>query len=149
MRLVPAVPVAVALAACTPAEKPAVEEAPAPPPAPTLADFAGTWQNSATLTGVEAPVLSTMTGTEAGTDWTMTIEGRPPISLQVSIVGDSLITQTGEYESILRPGVMVSVRTASVLQGGMLMGNMVATYKTAAGEEQVTGTIQGTRVPPQ
>ncbi len=148
MRLVPAVIIAVALAACAPAEQPAVEEAPAPP-VPTLADFAGTWQNSATLTGVEAPVLSTMTGTVAGTDWTMTLEGRPPVPLQVSIVGDSLITQTGEYESILRPGVMVTVRTASVLQGGMLMGNMVATYKTAAGEEQVTGTIQGTRVPPQ
>jgi len=147
MRLVPAVLIAIALAACAPAEQPAVEEA--PPAGPTLADFAGTWQNSATLTGVEAPVPSTMTGTEAGTDWTMTLEGRDPVPLQVSIVGDSLITQTGEYESILRPGVMVTVRTASVLQGGMLMGNMVATYKAAAGEEQVTGTIQGTRVPPQ
>ena len=149
MRLVPAALVALAVVACAPAEKPPVEEAPAPPPAPTLADFAGTWQNSATLTGVEAPVLSTMTGTEAGTDWTMTLEGRPPIPMQVSIVGDSLVTQTGEYESILRPGVMVTVRTAGVLHDGMLMGNMVATYKTAAGEEQVAGTIQGTRVPPQ
>lgn len=149
MRLVPAVLVALAVVACAPADQPAVEEAPAPPPAPTLADFAGTWQNSATLTGVEAPVLSTMTGTEAGTDWTMTLEGRDPVPLQVSIVGDSLITQTGEYESVVRPGVMVSVRTASALHDGMLMGNMVATYKTAAGEEQVTGTIQGSRVTPQ
>lgn len=147
MRLAPAMLIAVAIAACSPAEQPVVEEA--LPAAPTLADFAGTWQNSATLTGVEAPVLSTMTGTEAGTDWTMTLEGRDPVPLQVSIVGDSLITQTGEYESILRPGVMVTVRTAGVIHDGMLMGNMVATYKTAAGEEQVTGTIQGTRVPPQ
>lgn len=147
MRLAPALLIAIALAACTPAEQPPVEEA--PPAAPTLADFAGTWQNSATLTGVEAPVPSTTTGTEAGTDWTMTLEGRDPVPLQVSIMGDSLITQTGEYESILRPGVMVSVRTASVLHDGMLMGNMVATYKTADGEEQVTGTLQGTRVPPQ
>jgi hypothetical protein len=149
MRLAPALLVALAVVACAPADQPAVEEAPAPPPAPTLADFAGTWQNSATLTGVEAPVLSTMTGTEAGTDWTMTLEGRDPVPLQVSIVGDSLITQTGEYESVVRPGVMVSVRTASALHDGMLMGNMVATYKTAAGEEQVTGTIQGSRVTPQ
>lgn len=149
MRLAPALLTVLALAACTPAEQPAVEEAPPAPPAPTLADFAGTWQNSATLAGVEAPVSSTMTGTAAGTDWTMTLEGRPPIPMQVSIVGDSLVTQTGEYESILRPGVMVTVRTASVLQNGMLMGNLVSTYKTTAGEEQVTGTIQGSRVPPQ
>lgn len=146
MRSVSAVLVAALLVACGPAEAP-VPEAPAPPPAPTLADFAGTWQNSATLTGVADPVPSTMTGTAAGTDWTMTLAGRDPVPMTVSVVGDSLIAVSAEYESILRPGVMVTTRTASVLHDGMLMGNMTATYKTATGEEVVTGTITGTRVP--
>ncbi len=147
MRSVPAALFAVLLAACAPAEEPVVEAPPPPPPSPTLADFAGTWQNSATLTGVADPVPSTMTGTAAGTDWTMTLAGRDPIPLTVSVVGDSLIGVSAEYESILRPGVMVTTRTASVLRDGMLTGNMRATYRTAAGEEVVTGTITATRVP--
>jgi hypothetical protein len=136
-------------AACGPSETPAPEAA-APPAAlaapRTLADFAGTWENLATLEGVAEPVPSTITGSAAGDDWTMTLEGRPSIPVQVSVVGDSLIAQTAEYESVLRPGVMVRLRTASVLQGDTLMGNVVATYRTAAGEEQVRGTMRGTRV---
>lgn len=146
MRFTPAVLVAALLAACGPAEEPAAE-APATPPAPTLADFAGTWQNTATLTGVENPVPSTMTGTAAGNDWTITLEGRPPIPAEVSIVGDSLISVSAEYESVLRPGVMVRTRTASVLVNGELVGNLIATYTTPAGQEVVTGTIRGVRAP--
>ena len=114
---------------------------------PTLADFAGTWEAMATIEGTEDPVPSTFSGSADGSDWTMTLEGRPDIPMQVSVVGDSLISETAEYESVLREGVMVSVRTATVLSNGMLVGNMVATYKTADGEEIVTGTTRGTRVP--
>lgn len=146
MRSAPAVLFAALLAACGPAEEPAPEP-PAPPPAPTVADFAGTWQNSAVLTGVANPVSSTLTGTAAGTDWTMSLEGRPNIPVTVSMSGDSLIVVSAEYESILRPGVMVTTRTASVMQNGQLVGNMTATYKSGPGvEEVVTGTITGTRV---
>ena len=113
---------------------------------PTLADFAGTWEAMATLEGVENPVPTTMGGSADGSDWTMTLEGRPDIPMQVSIVGDSLISETAEYESVLRAGVMVSVRTATVLSNGMLVGNLVATYKTADGDEIVSGTLRGTRV---
>jgi hypothetical protein len=111
----------------------------------SLADFAGTWENTARLEGVDEPVPSTMTGSAAGDDWTMSLEGRENIPMQVSIVGDSLIAQSAEYESILRPGVMVNVRTASVLHGDMLMGNMLATYRTPEGEQRVQGTIEGYR----
>jgi hypothetical protein len=75
----------------------------------------------------------------------MSLEGRDNIPLEVSIVGDSLISQSAEYESVLRPGVMVTVRTASALHGDMLMGNMIATYRTPQGEERVPGTIEGRR----
>jgi len=141
MRVVSSLLMVAFLVACEPAQ----EEA--QPAGPTLADFAGTWQNSSTLTGVEDPVPSTLSGSDDGSSWTMTLEGRDPIALQVSIHGDSLIGQSEEYESVLREGVMVSVRTASVLQDGMLMGNLVASYRTAEGVEQVTGTMHGMRVP--
>jgi hypothetical protein len=140
------------LAACTaddeqPAAEPDAEATEQPGmPGMTMADFAGTWQNTARLEGVDEPVTSTMSGSASGDDWTMSLEGRDPIPLQISIVGDSLIGQSAEYESILRPGVMVSVRTASVLHGGMLVGNMVATYRTPEGEQRVSGSIEGRRM---
>ncbi|HUE90347.1 MAG TPA: hypothetical protein VMO26_30045 [Vicinamibacterales bacterium] len=112
----------------------------------TMADFAGTWQNTARLEGVDEPVTSTMSGSASGDDWTMSLEGRDPIPMQVSVVGDSLIGQSAEYESILRPGVMVSVRTASVLRGDVLMGNLVATYRTPEGEQRVSGSVEGRRM---
>ena len=117
----------------------------APPAGPTLADFAGTWENTSTLTGVAAPVTSTITGTADTTGWTMSLEGRPNIPLRVSVVGDSLIAESAEYESILRKGVMVTTRTASVLKDGMLVGTLTADYKTATGVEKVAGTVEGKR----
>ena len=141
MRLVPALLTLALLAACGPA----AEEEAAQPAGPTLADFAGTWQNSATLDGVADPVPSTLTGSADGSNWTMTLEGREDIAVTASLEGDSLIVQTEEYESVLRAGVMVTVRTATVLQDGMLMGTLVATYNTPDGMEQVSGTMHGMR----
>jgi hypothetical protein len=111
----------------------------------SVANFAGTWENTTRLQGVEEAIPATMTGSASGDDWTMSLPGRDNIPLEVSIVGDSLIGQSAEYESILRPGVVTTVRTASVLHGDMLMGNLVATYRTPQGEERVLGTIEGRR----
>jgi hypothetical protein len=138
------------LAACTPAPEQAEAPPPAPPPAApaaTLADFAGTWNTTATLTGVTAPVESQLTGSADGSTWTMTLAGRDPIPLQASIVGDSLVAVSAEYESILRPGVRVTTRTAVVRSGADLVGNLIATYKMAGGDSVVTGTVRSTRAP--
>jgi hypothetical protein len=145
MRTVPAVLVLCLSAACS--QKEEAKAPPAPPPGPTLATFAGTWESKAMLEGTKDPVESTMSGTADASTWTMTLKGRPPVPLTVSISGDSLIGQTAEYESVLRKGVMVTVRTASVLKDGMLTGNLVATYKTPKGTEVVKGTITSTRAP--
>ena len=139
--------------ACGPAEEaPAegAEEAPpaaAAPAAPSLADFAGTWQNVVTLQGVAEPIPSTMHATATATGWTIDLEGRPGVAVQPSIQGDSLVTTTAPYESVTRPGVMVTVRTASVLQDGALVGNVEATFQMPTGQEKASGTIRSTRAP--
>jgi hypothetical protein len=115
------------------------------PAGPTVADFAGTWQLSAVVEGTPDPVPVTLEGSADGSDWTMVLEGRDPISVEVSINGDSLIVQSAEYESVLRAGVMVTVRTAGVMEDGGMVGTMLATYRTEAGEEQVPGTLEGMR----
>ncbi len=149
MRTVPILLLVTMLAACS-----AKDAEPAPDTttavavaATTLADFAGTWNNTVTLEGVTDPVASTFTGTADMTSWTMTLAGRDPIPLEVAVHGDSMIAESAEYESILRKGVMVRTRTASVVQDGMLMGNMIATYRTPKGEEVVKGSFHGTRAP--
>jgi hypothetical protein len=145
MRVLTAVLCALTLVACGTRDDESAAGAEAVAPAPGLAQFAGTWSNVVTLEGVAEPVPSTLSGSAAGDDWTMSLPGRANIPVQVQMKGDSLIGQSAEYESILRPGVMVDVRTASVLRDGGLVGNVVSTYRTPNGEEPVRGTMRGTR----
>lgn len=141
------------LAACGTREETAADTtaamapAPAAAAAPTVADFAGTWQITNTMEGVEKPVPATLVGSADGSTWKLSLEGRPEIATTASMSGDSLVTETAEYESILRKGVMVTVRTAAVMQNGALTGRMVATYKGPSGTETVNGTVTGTRTP--
>jgi len=145
MRAIALLLTAAVLTACAAKEEEA--PAPAPPAAPTVADFAGTWNVKSVLEGTPDTVPSTITGTADAASWTMSLEGRPNIPVTVSMSGDSLVIQTAEYESVLRKGVMVTVRTANVLSNGTLMGNLVATYKTPEGEQVVRGTTTGTKAP--
>jgi len=128
------------------------DEEPAPGPQPTaeaasIADFAGTWAGSATLEGVDEPVPTTMAGSAAGDDWTLSVPDRENIPLRVHVSGDSLVVQSEEYESILRPGVTAHVRTAGVLRNGEMVGSAIVTYITPEGQEQIRGTVRSTRVP--
>lgn len=145
MRFISTLAFAALLTACGSADQaePAAEQPEAS--GPTLADFAGTWTNEVMLEGVPDPVTSTINGTSTASGWTMDLEGRPGLPLTVSVVGDSLIAESSEYESILREGVMVTVRTAAVLQSGAMVGNVVATYRTPDGSEVVRGTMRSTR----
>jgi len=147
MRVLTAVLCALTLVACGTQDEQPAAGAEAVAPTPSLAQFAGIWSNTVTLEGVAEPVPSTMSGSAAGDDWTMSLPDRDNIPVQVQMKGDSLIGQSAEYESILQPGVMVDVRTASVLRDGGLGGNVVATYRTPNGEERVPGTMRGTRAP--
>lgn len=147
--VVAAVLVSVVLTACGGADDD-MSEAEMPPAetstaAVTLSDFAGTWQTSTMIEGTPDPVISTLAGSADGSGWTMILEGRDPIALTTSMSGDSLVLTSEPYESILREGVTVTVRTAGVLQNGRLVGKMIATYQTPDGEEVASGTIEGTR----
>lgn len=114
----------------------------------TMADYAGTWSMLSTLEGVEEQVPSTLTGAADAMTWTLSLADRPNVPTHVMVVGDSLIGETDPFESVLRAGVMVTVRTASALTSpNTMQGTMIATYTTANGEEKVAGTTSATRVP--
>lgn len=111
-----------------------------------MADFAGTWQATSMLEGTPDPVTSTIEVSPDGSEWSMMFEGRDPVPMTVSMEGDSVIMVTDPYESVLRDGVMVTVRTSSALQGpDRMVGTIVATYATPDGETEVTGTMESVR----
>lgn len=149
MRFAVALLAAAALTACAAKEEATPDSAAAAaaaPAAPTVADFAGTWNTASVLEGTPDTVKSVLTGSPDGT-FTMTLEGRQPVAMTASISGDSLVATSAEYESVLRKGVMVTVRTAGVKSGDMMMGKIVATYKTKDGEQVVNGTFTSTKAP--
>jgi hypothetical protein len=134
------------LLACAPKEEaPAPEAAPPPPPAPTVADFAGTWNATTTLPGSQ-PVETQIVVNADGTGQ-MIAAGRDPVPLTLSINGDSLIAVSGEYESLLRKGTKVTIRVANHRGGDELHSNVIATYKSASGEEVVNGTMTAKKAP--
>ncbi|HJS47518.1 MAG TPA: hypothetical protein VJ773_06000 [Gemmatimonadales bacterium] len=133
------------LLACGRAERQA-EAPPPPPPPPTLADFAGTWESVSRLEGVPDTVVSQFSGPAAETGWMLMLPGREPIPMRAWIQGDSLVAVSEKYPSILRKGVMVQVRTAGVLQGDGIVGNLLATYDSTGGQALVKGTFAATRI---
>jgi hypothetical protein len=144
MRITAVLLAAAVVVACAPKEEAPADSAAMAPAAPTLADFAGTWNNKVVLEGTPDTIPSTSVINADGTG-TVSLEGRPNIATTITMSGDSAISQTAEYESILRPGVMVSVRTASVMSNGMMVGNVEATYKTPTGTQVVKGTSTATK----
>lgn len=133
------------LVACAKPEEPP----PPPPPPPTYADFAGTWDAVSTLDGVADPVPSRLASTPQGGGWTMTLEGRDPVPMRVSLAGDSLVLISEPYQSVLRDKVQVQVRTAAVLTDSGMQGKLIATYNSADGQDVVMGTIRAARAVPE
>jgi hypothetical protein len=146
------------LVGCTKSENRAAEDrtamdtAPAAPEAPaasatlSLADVAGKWKLRSTDEAGGTPVEVEMVATADTSGWTLTGPNRKPIPVRVvAIRGDSIVTESGPYESFIRKGVQVRTRTVSRLQGGKLIGTIEARYTTKSGDSVVQRLTEGTR----
>jgi hypothetical protein len=122
-----------------------------PPPAPiSLAEVAGTWTVRSMAEGSDSVlVTTTMVATADTSGWSITLPGRakPVPSRVVAVAGDSIVTEAGPYESVLRKGVQVTTNSVMRLRDGKLVGTTVAHYKTAAADSVVRLRTEGTRVP--
>jgi hypothetical protein len=128
-----------------PAPEPA---APAAPAAISLADVAGKWtmrtmpENSdSTLVTYELVAKSDNSG------WTFNFPKRKPVPVKVSTSGDSLITEAGPYESLLRKGIQVTTNSVLRLKDGKLVGTTVAHYKTTKPDSVRALRVEGTKKP--
>jgi hypothetical protein len=150
---------AIVLAGCSkPKEQPAMDTAAdttaaapvAPAPAPIkLADVAGKWSvrvmpenGDTTLTKYE------MVATGDSSGWSINAPKRKPIPVRiVAVDGDSIVTEAGPFESLIRKGVKVTSRSVNRLQDGKLVGTITARYATTGPDSVAHLRSEGTRAP--
>ncbi|MEO5798092.1 MAG: hypothetical protein ABIZ70_09885 [Gemmatimonadales bacterium] len=116
------------------AEPPAAPVAP-PAPAPfDMAAAAGTWDMKTMAADNDSVLVTyTLTATADTGGWMLNFPKRKPVALKVMVMGDSVMTESAEYESMLRKGVKVHTNSVFHLVNGQLTGNTTAHYgvKTA------------------
>jgi hypothetical protein len=115
----------------------------------SLGEVAGRWTVRAVPeTGDTTAVISQLNAGADTTGWTMTLQNRPPVATRVVLVsGDSIVTENGPYESVLRKGVQVRTRSVMRLRDGKLVGTTVATYSGAGADSILRLRTEATRVP--
>jgi hypothetical protein len=132
--------------AAAPASDTAAMAAPAPAaPAPiALGDLNGTW-NMKTMAEGSDSALVTYTLEAAPSGWTLHFPKRPPVATKTTADGDSIVTDAGPYESVLRKGLMVTTHSVFRLQDGKLVGTTVAHYATKGADSVRNLRSEGTR----
>jgi hypothetical protein len=125
---------------------PEAAPAPAAPAAISLADVAGKWtmrtmpeNGDTTLVTYELVAKSDSSG------WVLNLPKRKPVPLKVTASGDSLITESGPYESVLRKGVKVTTNSVLRLKDGKLVGTTVAHYATSGPDTVRMLRTEGTK----
>ena len=106
------------------------------PPAISLADVAGTWEGSVmTETSDSVIAVQMLTATADPMTWTMTVANAKTPTKTVAVpvtgvvaAGDSIVIQSGPFDSVLRPGQKVSIHSITRLQDGKLVMVIHATY---------------------
>ena len=143
---------AAVLAGCGTADAPPAQDttAVAAAPAPiSLADVAGKWviktmpENSDSVL-----VTSEMTATADTSGWMTMVPGRPAMPTRViEVAGDSITTEFGPFESVLRAGVQVTTRSVMRLRDGKLVGYLMARYATTGADSVARLRLEATRAP--
>lgn len=114
----------------------------------SLADVAGKWKIRTTDKDGSNPVEAELLATANKSGWTLTLPNRKPVPVRVTAVaGDSLVTEAGPFESVLRKGLQVKTRTVNRLQDGKLVGIMEARYTVGGRDSVALRRSEGTRAP--
>jgi hypothetical protein len=115
------------------------------PAAISLADVAGTW-NITTVTETGDTVRGVLVATSEITGWTRTFPNRDPIEVRVIAVGgDSIVVESGPYQSVLRPELQVTTQTVYRLQDGSLIGTGASHFVTTGADSVMRTRSVGVR----
>lgn len=126
------------------------EMADAPAAAPiALADVAGKWAVRVMPESGDSTLVSfelVATGDTSG--WVFNFPKRKPVPVRiVAVDGDSIVTEAGPFESLLRKGVQVTSTTVNRLQDGKLVGVTTARYPAGGPDSVAHLRFEGTRAP--
>jgi hypothetical protein len=122
--------------------------APPPPPMLMLADLAGKWHFRVMPEASDSVVVEyDLTATADTAGWVLMLPKRKPMTLHVMVSGDSLVTDVGPYESVLKKGLQVTTHGVLRMQGGELVGMTTAHYATKSGDSVVMLRTRGSKVP--
>lgn len=159
MRRFALVSIATLLAACvksetsTPADTTATAMAPAPAPAApaaapiSLKSVAGKYKvTSRGQNGDTSVVTYELNATGDTTGWTVTYPNRKAVPMRVILVsGDSIVTESGPFQSVRLAGVPVTTRTTYRWENGNLVGTTVAHYTINGADTVRTFIVEGVR----
>ena len=150
MRIAPLLACLLVVAACSPKEEPPVADTSVivspPAPAMSLASIAGTWNVVLRPEGQDTVVTSYLLDTRDSTAWTFTFPNGKPIAIRVTgMSGDTVISETGWFESSVQKGVQAQTNAKSWIQDGKLVGRNVVHYKTTGPDTVRVFTVEGTR----
>lgn len=130
----------------TPPETVAEPPAPVAPAPIDMAAVAGTWDMQ-TMSATSDSVLTTFT-LEASADtagWLMAFPKRLPMKLNITVSGDSIMSVSPQYESVLRKGAKVQTNTVFHLVDGKLVGHTTAHYTGVGADSVVQLRSTGTK----
>jgi hypothetical protein len=129
-------------------ETAAVDEEPATATTISLDDAAGTWSMRGTTEAGDTVPSYELVASADQSGWTIHFPNRPPVPVRiVAVAGDSILTEAGPFESVIRPGVQVSTYYVYRLQDDKLVGNGVARYETTGPDSVLRIRNEGTRAP--
>jgi hypothetical protein len=113
-----------------------------------LADVAGRWNVTAVpATGPDTtPTNSVITATSTTSGWTMTLPGRQPQPMRVTVDADSIMSEVGPYQSVRRKA-QVTTNSVMRLEGGRLIGRTTAHYNVKTADSVLVLNTVGTRAP--
>ena len=122
----------------------------AAPAASPIEGMKGKWaMRSVPVQGDTTPTVYTIDASGDTTSWTLTFAGRAtPVKLHViSVSGDSVVTQTDEYDSARRKGQRVVTTTTLRPMGDRVTGTSTARYKVTGPDSVLQLRSEGTRMP--
>ncbi len=144
---------AVAVFACAKGEEAGTDSAAATPaagPAPIdVASLAGKWTQVVRAEGNDSILVTSELNIGADVNsWTLTLPGRPVQPVRVMVSGDSIMTEAGPYESVLRKGVQVTTYGVwRQVEANKLVGTTTARYTGAGADSVLRLRTEATRAP--
>lgn len=110
-----------------------------------LSELAGTWNMTTTSTDPADTTVNEYQIVIDESSWTLHFPDRDPVQSTVSVEGDRIIVDSDPFESVRRPGTMVTTHTIFRLEGDRLVGDVTAHWQTTDPDSVGQLRTEGTR----